>query len=1456
MKKRVIAVLLCAVMLIGLLPQFTVNAEATAIQISDTNIYWEITGNTLTISGTGVMPNYTHYSQQPWHTARSKITSVVIQDGVTEVGVSAFNHLTNLTDVTIPSSVTCIKGEGFMDCPKLSSVVIPSSVKNISYDAFKNCTSLASIILPSTVEFSNTPFDMTGDEKSITLSVGLSGTEWTNNKFTNNIEYGFTTKVPYALYLLPDAVADEQLTGVTPVKNNSNGGIHICGDTYSTTNWKTITANAPSNGTYTVNGESITTAKTLYVGEDTPITLTATPATGYAFGGWTVKDESNQNVAVTNNSFTMPESNVTVTPTFKKLSKVSWTDPANGTISATFGTGNTTITSGATDVTEGETVTVTATPSAGYQLSAVTVNGSSDGVTINGNTATFTMPASDTTVSATMSPIDYTITANAAANGKYSVSKDSTAIYTDVTANQNSYTAAHIGETYTLTATPDTGYSLTSWGVTGAASTNGNSFTVGASNVTIAPTFAQKSHTITAKGVTGGTYTVSVGGNAVYSDVSNDQNTYNTAHYNDSITLAATPAAGYNFGGWTIKDAGNATVEVTDNAFAMPDSSVTITPTFTPIDYTVTQNSAEHGSYTVTKNNETLVGNVHLGDVLTISATADAGYKFNGWTVTGANYQQGSSQDANATIVVGSTDISITPSFVKDSFALTLTGISDGNGNSIAVTVDSNAIADGTTVEYEKTVVLTPTLATGWEIASVSVKKTGDDQTTVPSTCDNNTGVCSFAMPGFAVTVTVSYKKIDYSISEENNYGTIAITEKNVDTTGKVHIGDTFDIVATPNEGYIFYVWQVTGGATIDHPSSATAVLTIGSADVTLTAIYRPTITYANPIRFAGNNDEYADTEDDVPDDFLILNKVTVKISNATFDGFGTSGIAPGTEVQVTTSAGEGFNNYNIIIHIKKLDGSNYFTTTNSSTTFQMPNEPVKIEAEFKPLKHTIAIQTRVDGSDTSIAHISGGGYLKHFATGTLYAPTVDGYDFVGWYQYYGENNKTKITASQNYCYIVDRSYYTKGGVTYTGMGIGDKILLTAVYQLNGSHEVRVNASKYTITNVGANATQRGLQAFTVKGNPEITVTYTDTVNYQFLYWANENNKVLSTDAAYKFTLTTDMDIHAVYTEETVGTGTTHRALVIFKTASGNQILQARTYQTSDDTPPNISYPVAPAGIGRVFEAWVFEDDQTTEATPEAIGQKMASSTCIKIIPKFRDTDDTYTVTVETKRKNGQTLNVFTIHEEDNKPINGGSAALGKGIVLTAKTGFKEIINSVYTTSYFQYWADVRGNILSYSLNYTVYAASDITLYAVYDTVEIAPQNTVNVTGITASGPDGNGKYTVSFTESYNVGKFGCTILKSGFIYTADAEVANNAAMTIDGKYARISFTDKSSVPEEKSGTYQLFALTADPDKVIYVRAFIQYQYVQSSGDNPVTEIITEYSDIVSASYNSYHTVQ
>ena len=82
-----------------------------------------------------------------------ELTSIVVPDGVTEIGERAFSGCSNLTSITIPESVTQIGERAFEGCSSLTSITIPNSVTEIGSGAFTGCSSLTSITIPNSVEW-------------------------------------------------------------------------------------------------------------------------------------------------------------------------------------------------------------------------------------------------------------------------------------------------------------------------------------------------------------------------------------------------------------------------------------------------------------------------------------------------------------------------------------------------------------------------------------------------------------------------------------------------------------------------------------------------------------------------------------------------------------------------------------------------------------------------------------------------------------------------------------------------------------------------------------------------------------------------------------------------------------------------------------------------------------------------------------------------------------------------------------------------------------------------------------------------------------------------------------------------------------------------------------------------------------------------------------------------------
>ena len=118
------------------------------------NLTWRYdeVNKTLLISGNGAMNNYSSWNNTvPWKQYQKAINEVIIENGVTSIGVHAFNGCSSLTSVTIPNTVTDIGSFAFYGCSGLTSINLPDNITSISSYSFNGCTNLASITIPSLV---------------------------------------------------------------------------------------------------------------------------------------------------------------------------------------------------------------------------------------------------------------------------------------------------------------------------------------------------------------------------------------------------------------------------------------------------------------------------------------------------------------------------------------------------------------------------------------------------------------------------------------------------------------------------------------------------------------------------------------------------------------------------------------------------------------------------------------------------------------------------------------------------------------------------------------------------------------------------------------------------------------------------------------------------------------------------------------------------------------------------------------------------------------------------------------------------------------------------------------------------------------------------------------------------------------------------------------------------------
>ena len=431
----------------------------------------------------------------------------------------------------------------------------------------------------------------------------------------------------------------------------------------------TITVTTAGGGTASASSTSATAG--------TEITLTATPNTGYHFKEWQV--ESLAGLVITNNKFTMPDTNVEVKAVFEKDAPPTPTDPGKPSISVTGaytynGSEHTATVSGynpatmdiagntATDAgdytvrvtsktgrwADGSTGAVTAAWSIGKATQeapngligvAPTTEGGSDGK-ITGVDATMEYRAESETIYTTCTGIEienlpagnyfvrYAEDHNHFASPDAEVTVGEGTPLADCTITFNA--SGGSGSMDSVTVNAGTIYILPACGFTAPADQEFKAWEIGGTEYKVGDSYTVLVDTeIKAlwenSVITPTTYTVTV---------SNDGNgTASASHAKAAagteISLTATPQIGYHFKGWQVESP--AGLVITNNKFTMPDGNVDVKAIFekdappAPTEFIVTFDgnggTPSVGSMTTTDRKLTSLP----------SASRSGSYSFYGW---------------------------------------------------------------------------------------------------------------------------------------------------------------------------------------------------------------------------------------------------------------------------------------------------------------------------------------------------------------------------------------------------------------------------------------------------------------------------------------------------------------------------------------------------------------------------------------------------------------------------------------------------------------------------------------------------------------------------------------------------------------------------------------------------------------------------------------------------------
>jgi hypothetical protein len=438
-----------------------------------------------------------------------------------------------------------------------------------------------------------------------------------------------------------------------------------------------------SKVTVTSTGEGATGEGNYVAGKTVTISAGTAPA-GTRFTNWTSDDVTITNETSATATFTMPQKAVTVTANF-------------GTLYAVTVEGGT---SDSAAYLEGETVTLTAAAAElGWAFTSWTSESSIEFDKDDSSTATFTMPASEVTVTATFTKTPYTITVE------------------DGTSNPEE--TATFGETITVTASDKDGHRFSHWTSDpavefGDAKEPSTTFTMPIGNIKVTAVFNPLyALTVTVEGLDA-VNKQCIAGETVYIDAGEDPELRRFTHWTTNPESAGTFT--------------NATDRAT--TFTMPDKAVEVSAVYEQL-------------YTVTVESEDAVGAegggaYAAGETVTITAGTKEHFLFVRW-------------ESESEVVIDQ-PTSATAHFPMIAEAVTVTAVFEPL---YAVTIADGGTGHSGAGEYPEHKIVN--IKAGTTSGHRFIRWTADVDVAFDNPSDANT---HFAMPASAVTVTAVFEPI------------------------------------------------------------------------------------------------------------------------------------------------------------------------------------------------------------------------------------------------------------------------------------------------------------------------------------------------------------------------------------------------------------------------------------------------------------------------------------------------------------------------------------------------------------------------------------------------------------------------------------------------------------------------------------------------------------------------
>ena len=470
----------------------------------------------------------------------------------------------------------------------------------------------------------------------------------------------------------------------------------------------------------------------------------------------------------------------------------------------------------------------------------------------------------------------------------------------------------------------------------------------------------------------------------------------NNQLYNTSITLSSETLTktGYTHTGWNTKADGSGDHYDKGASYTLTAVSTTLYAEWTEKTYSLTFKHDGHGTIKVggTTVNSGGTASVNHVNTKTLVATANTGYNFSGWTLSGSNTSAvtiGNTSAASTTIKATNTGATVTANFTPKTYAITLNAnYTGGTNGSATATYNSNTIAiasQPTRTDYRCNGYYTATSG-GTLVLNI-------DGTLAKSVSDYTDADGNWIKDGTATLYAQwTYDVTEYTVTFGagtgfTSYGSVTAynntTSATITSPATVRSGQNITFTATPNPGYKVEGWYTNAACTTDkhNAGNTTYTTTITAA----TNVYVKFVEKTWSVAFAaGNGGAVSPKETQTVGEANGVTIIATPNEGYTFNGW-------------TSSNGGRFDD-------DRAEKTDFYPTAATTVTANFTENLYAITVKSSNKDHgTVSPESGSAGIDTKV---------------TITATPVLGYKFVNWTATNGitiadaNSTTTTITAS------------------------------------------------------------------------------------------------------------------------------------------------------------------------------------------------------------------------------------------------------------------------------------------------------------------------------------------------------------------------------------------------------------------------------------------------------------